>query len=233
MLPRHWPPGWRVLPPGIPRESLLGKLAILLGLRKRSAPAKDHTRLLNAQPGDLILYCPDTPNLKQRLILAGQRLAFTREHACFTHIALVVDEGRIIDSVSNGGVAERDLSTLSKDGWLRVRRPKDITPAQREAVCRLARNTADEKRPYNGLRALVDGLRLDVNRKPWKTMLANPNLEDAFYCGELVDAIYLAERGDTVVDGAKAPLPAAFSASELFEDVKAEYAPGPPPAPGP
>lgn len=200
MRPRHWPPGWRVLPPGIPRESLLGELAILL---------------------------------EQRLIQAGQRLAFKNEHACFTHIALVVDEGRIVDSVSNGGVAERDLSTLSKDGWLRVRRPKEITRAQRDAVCGLARDAADERRPYNGLRALLDGLRLDVNREPWKTMLANPKLEDAFYCGELVDAMYLAEQGNTVVDGAKAPLPAAFSASDLFEDIEAEYAPGPPPVAGP
>jgi uncharacterized protein YycO len=214
-----------VLPPGNPGVIRSGLRAIGRVFGAAVTVPVDYSELRVARPGDFILYAPDRPNPKQVAIQLSQRIRYAREHAAFTHIALLVAPDEIVDSVTSGGVAKRALTTLSERGWLRVRRARSATPAQAAAVVALALDMADENHPYNGLDALLDGLNLDLD-DDWRAMLANSDMKEARYCGQVVDAAYAAKGIASVVNGARSPLPAAFSENDaLFEDVPAHYPP--------
>ncbi len=212
-----------MLPPGNPGIIRSGLRAIGRVLGAPATVPIDYSELRIARPGDLVLYSPDRPNPKQVTIQVAQRLRCAREHAAFTHIALLVAPAEIVDSVTDGGVAKRPLKTLSERGWLRVRRARSATAVQAAAVVALALDMADQNHPYNGLDALLDGLNFELD-DDWRTLVAAPNMKEAFYCGQVVDAAYVAKGIGSVVDGARSPLPAAFSENDaLFEDVPAHY----------
>jgi hypothetical protein len=88
--------------------------------------------------GDVLLYAPDSYAFRQRLISTGQRFHFPSEHACWTHCALYVGGGYVVDSVGASGVDKRSIETLTQDGHIRVRRLKSIRGVDQQDLANAA-----------------------------------------------------------------------------------------------
>lgn len=202
-------------------------------LTTRRREASKHLQQDSVPPGleigDIVLYSPVRPSAKQILIQSAQGRCFGEEHARYTHVALYVGDGDVVDSISEG-IGVRPLSTLTSDGRVRVRRLKGIQPHQQRAICVEAKAMSGK---YAKVTALADGLRmLGVTVPPsWAQLLSDSTypgrtsneteLGHVLYCGQLVDLIYLKVRNATIVsDDVFAPVPAGFSADDrLFDDV--------------
>lgn len=236
MEPKAWPNSWHVLHPrdriGL-NQTWRGRFS--QWIRRESKQAGEGNNVPSGlQIGDIIMYCPAQPNAKQILIQSAQREAFAEEHAWFTHIALYVGDGNVVDSISVTGISMRPLWTLTEDGYVRIRRVKGIRPNQQRAVSVAAQQTRSK---YAKIAALAEGMRMMGIPIPerWERLLGistyqkgkegNGVSEHILYCGQLVDIVYLKVLNLSVVDGdVIAPVPAAFSANNaLFEDVVAHW----------
>lgn len=75
------------------------------------------------QLGDLVLFCPRTPNFFQRRIIQTQCIAYNRSDAQFTHAAVYVGEYLVCEALI-GGVRVNSLLDSLLDHTLLIRRPK-------------------------------------------------------------------------------------------------------------
>ncbi|TMH26666.1 MAG: hypothetical protein E6H66_24710 [Betaproteobacteria bacterium] len=216
MRPGAWPGGWNVLSPqfspywndrGEPRPWRPGVV---------SGP-----RLPNFsdwQPGDVVLYAPEKYNAKQLVIAAAQRTSFAAEHACWTHCALYVGGGYIVDALGVGGVDKRPVETLTNDGHIRVRRLKAIDATAQQDVCNDA--NAWIGTGYAAIKATFAGLAQYFSPQ-WAQFILNllQGDEALLYCAELIEAVYTAQLNVTVCNSTGLPLPAAYSRDSQFDEV--------------
>lgn len=172
--------------------------------------------------GDIILTAPVTPVALDGLIYAAQHLAYPDYDAAFTHAALYLGNDTIIDSMPGQPIAAKPITAAIDGCVFRALRLKGIGPAKQWDVCNAALALTGH---YGYVRAAADWLVQNALLPGhWKQMLAK--LVAAFgsagyyYCSQYVNEAYNRGIQVTVVGGRSfVPLPSAFSASQLFEDV--------------
>lgn len=172
----------------------------------------------------------------QRSIRAVQSLAYSRLHASFTHVALYVGDGYVVDATPSLGVAARRIDHILDEAFIRARRLIGVTKATQEAIAFEAIRWAKSGMPYAKVAAAAAAF-ASVGRPPahrgWATMLARMVEKErtslgrtgsysCAFCGNLVDDIFAAVANRPLADDIScfAALPAAFSAdARILENV--------------
>ena len=90
------------------------------------------------QPGDVILFQPQSPDLAQRVIVHYQQgNPATINHAEFTHAAIYVDcDGLVLEAVRSDGVRLSCLDDILEGNHITIRRAPGLTAEQRHAIAR-------------------------------------------------------------------------------------------------
>jgi hypothetical protein len=181
---------------------------------------------LGLQQGDVILTSPITPSMVDGVIFSAQQLVYPLDDAAWTHAAIYVGNGMVVDAQPVHNVAVRTFQNLIAGCHFRVLRLQGIGPQMQWDVCHAALGLQGK---YGYLAAITDGL---IQNAPlpshWKQLVAtvasSARGRDHFYCSQLVNEAYVAAAQVSVVSGRSyVPLPAAFSASGLFADMQVRW----------
>jgi hypothetical protein len=167
-------------------------------------------------PGDLILY-GGTGTVGQWIIAAQSKAGFAQEDARWTHAAVYLDDGFLVEAVVKGGVVQRSIYDNVCDRPMRFRRIPDLTETDRyrialRALSRLGRSYSTFQIPSLG-RRLLKGL--------WN---ASPGLDQKgiVICSQVYhDAIVEITRTYLHACPVDAPVtPAHLSCSRSLMDIK-------------
>lgn len=177
------------------------------------------------QLADLILVAPVNPQPLDGLIVSGQSLIYPSDDAAFVHVGIYDGNGGIFDATPAHDVAHRPFHDFSAGCYLRALRVRGIGPGVQWDVCAAAQRLTGR---YNYVGAVADTLiaAMPWLQAHWKQALglassAHFNSKQLRYCGQFVnEALIQGAMGLSVMDAKSfVPLPAAFSASPLFDEV--------------
>lgn len=176
--------------------------------------------------GDIILMAPVAPTRAQNVIFSAQQLAFPLEDSAFTHVGIYVGviqgQPTVVDATPSHQIQARPFDQAVAGCYFRALRYTSIGAAKRWDICYEAAQLIGR---YNFVAAIADGfiqgLPFPLHWKQALAKLTHPNGRiDTLYCGQLVDVVYGAAIGVSVIDQRTVvPLPAAFSASPRFQGV--------------
>lgn len=107
-------------------------------------------------PGDLILYS-DTDTVSRLITASQERAGFAREHARWSHAAVYLDDGFLVEALPLSGVNQRSIYEGIPSGLLRFRRLQSLSPIDRyrvalRALSRLGQTYSIGKVPKLSLR---------------------------------------------------------------------------------
>lgn len=201
----------------------------LLDSASRPTPATVPNGL---QPGDVLLYCPRSPDLIQSGIAQAQEYVFGQQDGQFTHVAIYDGAGRVYDATPNSHVALRPLHQMHIDGWLRARRLTGVSAAEQADICAEAAGIAASRARYSRAQAFAHGLlAASATLAPrWQQLFTalvlatHGNQDQVFYCSGFVQRVH----NNTVGFGAwhpymVAPLPASFSVTANWSEVSLSW----------
>jgi len=89
-----------------------------------------HPPLSQFEPGDLLLFSPKAPSMASRYILQDQQEYFGEPDARWTHAAVYIFDGMIIEATPRNGTALAFLHRYLPTHDILVRRHMTITPVQ-------------------------------------------------------------------------------------------------------
>lgn len=192
------------------RETIVISLLAPAVRRFGYVPAVD--RLL---PGDLVLYSGGS--LASPVIATMQQTAgFAAHHARWSHAAVYLEEGLVVEAVVRGGVVQRSLYDGVHQGLMRFRRPRELSDIDRyrvalRALSRIGKGYSVSKIPNLALR-MARGL--------WRP-LQQPELKGMVICSQVYhDALVEITRGYLDKCPVDSPVtPAHLSCSDSFDDV--------------
>ncbi|WP_374562312.1 hypothetical protein [Ideonella sp.] len=172
----------------------------------------------------------------QHTIIGAQRLVYPFCHSAFTHVAMYAGKDHVFDAALKPGVSHRLFTSASGASFIRVRRLVGLTALEQFDLCDYADQLCG---PYGLGGAIMAGVRASFAGQistSWRCVFRKlfpvgakpptaPSPDQALYCGEYVDLVYRQITAVSVVDGRMnfAPLPAAFSESQEFEDVRVHW----------
>lgn len=130
-------------------------------------------------PGDLVLYS-DTDTVSRLITAAQERAGFAHEHARWSHAAVYLDDGFLVEALPLSGVNQRSIYEGIPAGLLRFRRLQNLSPIDRyrialRALSRLGQTYSVGKVPKLSLR-MAEGL--------WKRRTA-PNEKGIVICSQI------------------------------------------------
>jgi hypothetical protein len=167
-------------------------------------------------PGDLILY-GGTGKLGQWIVVAQSKAGFANEDARWTHAAVYLDDGLLVEAVPQGGVVQRSIYDGIGDRPMRFRRMPDLPDTDRyrialRALSQLGRRYSTFQIP-SLRRRLLKGL---LNRAP------GPDQKGIVICSQVYhDAIVEITRSYLQGCPVDAPVtPAHLSCSKSLTDLK-------------
>lgn len=169
--------------------------------------------------GDVILKCPWKASGPQKLIQYFQGPDLAHHERCWSHAALVVGQGEVIDSQFDRTPKVKKQSLLDflgedQESHYRFRRHiNPFQPHQQQEMSRVAEEISANQSSYN-LAAVFGPI---ARAKGAKAFTVDPNTVD---CSELAAYIlFVAARVYPFTEGASlAPSPAAFAISKRFAD---------------
>lgn len=208
--PAKWPRGWHVLDTPAPSG--------------RGIPVR-------LAPGDVLLFSPSTPTLVQEAIIRAQRLAApSLADASFTHVALYLGGGDIIDATLHNGVSVRPMAgALTEVGVMRARRLKGVDHAVATSICQTALSLVGAR--YAAVKSVIDALfdaALRTHAVAWypalnKAMPFGISPRTPFYCSGLIEYSYAMAARVSFLAGSAAVMPHTLSSTTELVEVAARW----------
>jgi len=170
-------------------------------------------------PGDLLLFSTIKPSRITRFISTAQlNSGFSDEHARWTHAAVHIANGRMVEAVPVGGVKFGFLFDRILTSLVCVRRRENLTKLQRAEICI---NVLSRLGKSYSMSYIWRTRKLLSNRFHWDPIHNDdkPNI-----CSMLYSDAFIASNIDLVVRRQSSGIsPAHLSATTTLDDIKVDW----------
>jgi hypothetical protein len=112
-----------------------------------------HPPLPSFESGDLLLFSPKAPSAASLLVIQDQKRYFDESHARWTHAAVYMHDGKIIEATPRNGITFEFVHKYIPTHDILVRRHLTITPFQRTSILLHAMSAINKSYPIVELTA--------------------------------------------------------------------------------
>ncbi|MFN3262982.1 MAG: hypothetical protein ACE37J_20730 [Pikeienuella sp.] len=170
-------------------------------------------------PGDILLFDGVEPTKGGRAVKVIQSKSFEETHARWSHAAIYISKGVIVEALPRGGVVERSISEYVPGYTIRALRIPDLSEAERFEIAFAALRKT--KQYYSLVGAGFEFVRVTLNLQNSKYRIGRMVFCSQICYASIIEGAGVFPEGCPIAD---VVYPAALSGSSTFESVKLRWA---------